>query len=1390
LPAMADIIVAPVNDAPSFSPLGNSTLGDTIAIIEGDGPAVLDPDVAIRDLELAALSSYAGASLTLARSSGAHPQDVFASGSALLGELTEGGALVQDGTTIGTVTQNSAGTLVLGFNTSATETLVNDALRGIAYRNSSDAPPASVELTWIFHDGNSGAQGLGSSLSDTGITTVLITGVNDAPVAVDVSATGPENAQSIPLVLSASDIDGTIAGFTLHSLPAHGRLYADAALTQTIHAGMSVSGASAYFQPDIHWSGTTSLSYTAQDDAGASSAPAVASIVVQPTNNAPSFLGGDGKLLQAVGSGDDYAQGMLLQPDGRIVLAGTSANGADNDFSLVRLNTDGSLDGGFGVGGRVIVPITGNDVANGVSLQVDGKIIVVGQGQEPTHTDSDYRVVRLNANGTLDEGFGENGTVLLPVGSNNDAAYNVITLADAKIVLVGSSVASDSDFSVVRLLANGEPDLSFSSDGLAVIPVGTSHDSAFQVQALPGDLLAIAGSSFEAGIWQFSVVQLETDGDLDLNFGSGGKRIVPVGNVPVGGAYAFGTAMVVQPDPEGQAPHYKLLIAGHAQNGASYDFALIRLNADGSVDENFGPSGDGRVLLPVGSGNEEVYAMALQADGKLLITGRGVGNVNGDFAVIRLTDNGLLDPSFGNAGTVLIPVGDGEDISHDIVVQVDGKIVLGGEGVNGATHDFGVVRLNADGSLDETFDNQRFETLGGTVGYTENGLPVVLDADVQISDIELEATGSYAGASLTLTRSGGADAQDLYSQSGELSALIEGQALVFEGVSIGTVTTNSGGLLVLSFGSGATKTLVESALRSIAYSNAGDNPPGLVQIQWSFGDGNTGSQGAGGELNATGTTTVTIAPVNDAPVAVDVTASGLEDTVVPVTLAGTDVDGTVAGYRIATIPGNGRLYADAGLTQAIVAGANITAPIVYFKPEANWNGTTGFSFTTHDDSNAESANAGTAVLLVEPVNDAPSFVRVEGDGRVRVNFGPGNSYDEARSVVIQPGTLPGQDKILVAGRSHNSTGGADFGLVRLNADGSLDQTFDGEPNANGNGNGIVRVNFGPGITLEDAYSVVIQPGTLPGQDKILVAGYSYNSAGGWDIGLVRLNSDGSLDQTFDGEPNANGNGIVRVNFGPGRTDDYAYSVVIQPGTLPGQDKILVAGRSHNSAGGWDIGLVRLNSDGSLDQTFDGEPNANGNGIVRVNFGPGRTDDYAYSVVIQPGTLPGQDKILIAGYSYNNAGGADFELVRLNSDGSLDQTFDGEPNANSNGIVRVNFGPGNTSEYANSVVIQPGTLPGQDKILIAGHSYNNAGGADFGLVRLNSDGSLDQTFDGESNANGNGIVRVNFGPGRTDDYAYSVAIQPDLVNPKIVAVGISLYPIKRNLVRCCKAERRW
>lgn len=275
-----------------------------------------------------------------------------------------------------------------------------------------------------------------------------------------------------------------------------------------------------------------------------------------------------------------------------------------------------------------------------------------------------------------------------------------------------------------------------------------------------------------------------------------------------------------------------------------------------------------------------------------------------------------------------------------------------------------------------------------------------------------------------------------------------------------------------------------------------------------------------------------------------------------------------------------------------------------------------------------------------------------------------------RSDVIRSTTTQSDGKILVAGNSDNATNSSyDFAVVRYNTDGSLDTSF--------NSTGSVTDDFG---SHDYARSIAVQS-----DGKIVVTGQTYSfSHSNYDFAVLRYNTDGTLDTTF------NGTGKLTLDFGG---DDDARSVAIQS-----DGKIVVGGTAHNGTND-DFALVRLNSDGSLDTSFSGT------GKLMSNFG---AQDRTFSIAIQS-----DGKIVIAGESNSYSSSLNFTVVRYNSDGTLDTSFNGT------GIATTAFFA--SHEEAYSVAIQ-----NEGKILVAGYAPS-ASNNDFALVRYNSDGTLDTSF---------------------------------------------------------------
>jgi len=574
---------------------------------------------------------------------------------------------------------------------------------------------------------------------------------------------------------------------------------------------------------------------------------------VTKPNTAPTFIVRDGKLTTTFETGStERVMDLALQQDGKIVLAGTS----NGKFALARYNVDGTLDTTFSADGKVTTQSI-DEVSDAViTLLPDGKIFVT------TSYIGSVTMARFLPNGDVDTTFGINGKAT--VSNYGPYLYDFTPLANGKVLSAGTNYGATHDFAISRYNADGSFDSSFGSNGTAIIDVGSDdYNPKILVQA-DGKVLISGHDTIGSANTSPShtLLRLNSDGTLDKSFSGDGKLVM-----------TDGINSLYQADGFALQADGKILVAGTIYpSGEGIRVEFLRYNADGSLDKTF--NGSGIAKLPIRAGMPyEVDAIAVQNDGKILSVST-VGSIDqaSHIVVFRLLADGTPDQTFGSEGKaeVLFPdtVPGHHVLPKDLVVQPDGKILVCGDDGTGGS-DFALLRLNANGSLDTTFSPPG-NTLDGTPVFTETSIwttPVVLDVDVQIGDSELAALGNYNGASLTLARHGGPNAEDVFSANygGPLSTLWAGAFFSIDNVTIGTVTTNGGGTLTLTFGSAATEALVNKTMQQIAYANLSDAPPGTVLIDWTFSDGNTGAQGTGGPLTATGSTTVTIIGVNDAP---------------------------------------------------------------------------------------------------------------------------------------------------------------------------------------------------------------------------------------------------------------------------------------------------------------------------------------------------------------------------------------------------------------------------------------------------------------------------------------------------------------------------------------------
>jgi uncharacterized delta-60 repeat protein len=441
-------------------------------------------------------------------------------------------------------------------------------------------------------------------------------------------------------------------------------------------------------------------------------------------------------------SKDDWGFATAVQPDGNVIVAGSSGSGGVAtpfvDPSLTRYLPNGSLDERFGTGGSVTTRLVDYDALGcaqdvggqflDVAVQGDGKIVAVGNTghlfQEA------FLVARYQADGSADDSFGQGGVVInKPIREgrtdSRDTVRRIFLQPGGKIVTVGSVELcrnpggscstyqpwEDSETALVRYNPDGTLDTSFGADHTGMVFFSSSSDANGDVVSdaalrVDGKIVALTGGAFAPRL-----VQFRSDGFVDGSFGVDGV----VNLQPFGQEYFAPAFLAVQPDS-------KLVIATTVPRvGSSDDFAVLRYNADGTVDSTFGDNHSGRVFTNLGGPKsfDVLTALGIRWDGKILVAGtaqalddRGSTLVE-DITIVRYDSVGRLDHSFGpspgginTVKTLVIP---GDSIvgssatAAAISFQSDGKAIVTGTILDtangGGVSDFSRAGVSADADL-------------------------------------------------------------------------------------------------------------------------------------------------------------------------------------------------------------------------------------------------------------------------------------------------------------------------------------------------------------------------------------------------------------------------------------------------------------------------------------------------------------------------------------------------------------------------------------------------------------------------------------------------------------------------------------------------------------------
>lgn len=425
------------------------------------------------------------------------------------------------------------------------------------------------------------------------------------------------------------------------------------------------------------------------------------------TGSLHSAFGAAGKATANYG-GTDSANAVAIMSNGKIVVAGTTTALGTSDFAVLRYNANGTLDTSFDSDGGVITDISGGsvDVASGVAVQSDGKILVVGTNG------LDTVLVRYHANGALDTFFGAGGRVITNV-SGTDRGTCLAIQNDGKILVGGTNdIGASPDFTILRFNKDGSPDTTFSGDGLIDFTFG-GNDLCTSIALQPNGSIILAGFSDDVGTNDFAVGRVTSAGVLDGTFGGGDGQVL----TPVSGDDQA-TSVKVQPDG-------KILVGGSVIDG-SEDFAIARYNTAGTLDTSF--SGDGLFVHTFGS-LDVARGMALQKDGKIVLAGSSTDSGTNDFALARYNSDGTQDLSFSADGELTTDIGAATtDQANAVALQADGRIVV----VGSTGTDFAAVRYNLATRTDARIGAKNTANSGNNI-YNTTGSGQTLNATVKKS---------------------------------------------------------------------------------------------------------------------------------------------------------------------------------------------------------------------------------------------------------------------------------------------------------------------------------------------------------------------------------------------------------------------------------------------------------------------------------------------------------------------------------------------------------------------------------------------------------------------------------------------------------------------------------
>jgi uncharacterized delta-60 repeat protein len=812
-----------------------------------------------------------------------------------------------------------------------------------------------------------------------------------------------------------------------------------------------------------------------------------------------------------------------------------------------------------------------------------------------------------------------------------------------------------------------------------------------------------------------------TAGDFDPTFGDGGKVETHIGDAP-----SYNEAHdVVAYQSDG-----KIIVAGVTDSVSSYDFAVVRYNSDGSLDNTFGT--DGVVTIDFDGNYDTATAVAIDSNDRIIVAG-WASQVSIVFAVARLTPDGALDTTFDTDGKQAIDFGTANsyDYANSVAIDNTDRIVVAGyssDSVSGAS-DFAVARFNTDGALDTTFSSDGMQTIDFG-GFDDRGYGVAIDG---LDRVLVSGTADYDFAVARLITNGELDTD--FDDDGKQTDDFRGDPDFDQGYSVAVDSANRVLVSGLSYHQGSGVFAV-ARLTTAGELDADFDADGKQTVD--FGGGHDYGYGVAvdsfdrvvvaGQSSQSGTTGDDLAVVR-------LTEAGTLDTSFSadgkqtIDFGSHSDAGFYGGIGVALDSSDRVLIAGSSVQTATgydFAVARLTdAGILDATFDTDGRVLTDFRRASHDWAYGLLAYQSDGKLVVLAYTDSnvgsAAVLRYNIDGSLDTNFGVSGfvAIDFfGASSSVNGLAVDSTDRLVIAGNFFDpSTGNVDFAVARLTRDGALDTTFDSD--------GMQTIDFDS--HSDSAYSVAVDSA-----DRVLVAGTSYRiSTGENDFAVARLTTLGALDLDFDAD------GKQTIDFGSSYDDARRVAV-------DSFGRVILTGFSYQPIGttGNDFAVARLTADGALDPSF------NTDGKQVIDFGSA-DESYIYSIA-----LDSADRVLLAGASYQDVTGNDLFVARLTSDGALDTTFD------SDGMQTIDFGSADDYVYSYGGV----AVDSAGNVILAGYSDRDATAAndyDFAVARLTTDGALDTSFSID------GKLTIDFGT--LDDGADAVAIDSQ---DRIVVAGWS------------------